>query len=150
VSSLPLTYHSLPVGIAQCEPAFTELAHLTWTLALPTSRRGDFRDRPDLVLALLREDPKLLASCHPYTTLRLGRRTMNLRLSRLSLRQQCIPLILSTIFHQKDNFDELSAITASIVRVVHVDGNRCNCKLSNLREITLATCDDLEDSTLFS
>jgi hypothetical protein len=145
--SLPLTYLSLPVGIAQCEGALTELSHLTWTLGLPRSRVDS--GRPDIILAQLREDPFFLSKCHPFTTLKLGKRSANLRLSRLTLRQQSIPLILRTIFHREDHFDELASLSADIVRVVHVDSNRCNCRLSNLREITSAHYEpDLEDSTL--
>src|SRR5690606_1686411 len=104
---------------------------------------------PDIMLALLAEDPSVLKRCHPYSVLRLGGRQLTLRLNRLALRPQAVHLVLRTLFYREDHLDELSALTAPILRVIHINTNRCDCRSENLREVSLPSeALDMEDSTL--
>lgn len=133
--TLPLTYCSQPCGFALVDPGLLDLAELPWTLSMPESQRRKFRNRPDVALAALREDPLLMSKCHPILIMRNGKSNTSVRLSHIALRPAMVELLLRHTFRAEPLLDELAQAHADISRVVFVNRNRCDCRLENLREV---------------
>lgn len=150
--NIALHYLGFEVGRALVDP---ELARLSstylWSLDLPESVRGQHRGRPDILLALLREDPTSLAKCAPFTQIRVdGLCVLTLRLSHLAMRPQLVS-VLNTL-HISSIPQALATLRgelSSIRRVIHLDLNRCNCQSSNLREISYASVGSVPSPSVF-
>lgn len=138
--ALPLYYHRALVGHALVDPELHSLPpQLKWTLSLPPSLQRDYRGRPDVLLAMLREDPSTLQRCTPTATLFVAKHTLIVRLARLALRPQCVELVQRVVHSRENLLHDISTLTSQIHRVVHLDANKCNCQAANLREIAAYT-----------
>jgi len=135
---IPLIYYSQQVGHARVDPPLGELpSSLRWGIALPDSIMRQHSGRPDVILARLRTlDDTLLSRAHPFTQLTAGSESLNLKLSRVALRHELIPLLRSFVqTHNPDLIRQARAICSTVHRAIYLDRDRTHLTLLNLREI---------------
>lgn len=129
---LPLHYYSFTIGYAQVDShLLAMLGSRSWNIEIPKTVRA-IATRPDLLLGLLEEDPTLLPRCHPFSW--VGR--FPLRLSRAVMRPEICELLPQIqpgdhVIHHK-----IRELATSTPTVIYVDGDRTNCRISNLRTLT--------------
>jgi len=135
ITSLPITYYGEVIGEAITNEEFKSLAELTWRIEVPRNVRRLGQNRPDVILGLLREEESYRERCRAHTNVTRG---LTVRLSHIVLRPEIlIPL-------QKWNRGEkhaeilefIRARSMSVKRAVCLNGNRLDCRVSNLREVT--------------
>lgn len=133
--SLPLYYLGLEVGHALVDPPLAELpSTLKWGLAIPHTIRRMHKNRADVLLCLLREDPSLLPRCSPLAQVRLNHRSLNLRLSRLALFPQVVPVLQNLLCSANEALmDDVRSLTLFAPPIRFLNNNRCDCRLANLR-----------------
>ncbi len=147
---LPLSYYNSLIGHAQVDRHILhELSSkLKWKLELPHVIRKH-RLAPHVLVAMLRDDETFLHKCLPYTTLS-GFQTFHVKLNRVVLRPEVIPLLNELLESPRTNkrkelvIYEVKNVLIKINRVVHVDRNKTNCSLANLREVQCELPDDGE------
>lgn len=145
--TLTLHYYSHSVGLALIDEPLAEAPPLKWSLDLPKRSRKLYGQRPDIIAAMLVEDTSLLNLCHPFTQTH----GLVLRLSHLALRPQSSRLLWELVQGRRARghvASELRALTSSVGRCVFANGNRCDCRLSNLRELVVAPTPSPEDVPL--
>lgn len=97
--------------------------------------RSTPRDRPDIYLAMLREDPVLRMACVPV----IARFGTNIRLVHLVLRPRLRSLVLGheSVGGPKSTHMEINSIRSTIGRIAYENSNRLDCRRANLREIPI-------------
>lgn len=147
--TLPLTYFNTLVGHALVDKGL-DFPPVQWKLMLPATFRRASDHTPDVILAMLREDESLLHNCHPYITL-YGFRQYHARLFRFVLRPQVIPLLKDAMTkkHQRKEIliNEITRTLMTCQRTVHLNQNKTDCRLANLRELSLSQ-DDMPPSLI--
>jgi hypothetical protein len=128
---LPIIYFGSPVAHALVDDAFADLRSLIWRMEVPRSVRNLCKNRSDVVLALLREDPAYQRRCRPHTNPRKG---LCIRLSHVVLRPPLVPLLLGEI--NDSTALEIRSLSSSVRRVVFLNDSRLDCRTENLREVT--------------
>lgn len=134
--SIPLYYAGIPVGQALTDDALDTLSpSLVWRVEVPKTIRRACKGRRDILTAMLRDDILALQRCHPYLWI-CSR--IPLRLTRVALRPELLPLINRTAAGSsptEDEFRQINELRRSVKEVVFLNGNRCDCRLENLREV---------------
>lgn len=137
---LPLHYFSVEVGHALVDDDLALEPSIRWRVVLPAAVLAR-RHPPNVLVAMLREDPSLLPRCKVIITIS-GTSTYNIDLSRIVLRPEVVPMLNELISHPRANprkerlTYDLVHITRQVTRVVHVNKNRTDCRRENLREIS--------------
>lgn len=148
MADVKLYYQRIIVGRAEVDPELSDvLSRFRWLIELPYSIRRQYRGRTDVILGLLREDPTLLPRCHPYLQLN----PFILRLSRVVIRPQVIPLLSELLSHpeRKDIIClELRSIVSDL-RVCFLNRSRIDCRSSNLRELVADEDEDFPSDLPF-
>ena len=134
--SLQLYYVGVHVGAALVDDELDGLSlSMTWRVEPPKTLRKSTKGRRDVLAALLREDPSSLKRCHPYCW--IGSK-IPLRLSRVALRPelvQAVNQVVSKGFAHLDVLKDVHDLTSEIKSVIFLNGNRVDCRMSNLREV---------------
>ncbi len=136
--SLPLIYQRLTVGHCFVDPPIYEsLFSERINVFFPKSLRQRHTGRPDILLALIREDPGMLLRCHPYLQLQ----PFALRVSHIALRPaEILPLLHEYRAARSPRKDEIATriryITSHLPRIVFCNGSRVDCRSDNLRELS--------------
>ena len=134
--SLQLYYVGVHVGAALVDDELDGLSlSMTWRVEPPKTMRKTTGGRRDVLAALLREDPLSLKRCHPYCW--IGSK-IPLRLSRVALRPEPINLVNQVVskgFAHTDVLEDVHKLTSAVRSVVFLNGNRVDCRMSNLREV---------------
>lgn len=119
---------------------------INWRVVPPESvKRGQ---TPDVLVALLKEDPFARKKCQVLWTLNLSTGPLAIPLARVVLRPITIPLINEAVTHRlstprKERLAyEVNAHLRTIKRVVFLDKDHTNCRRENLREISAALYDE--------
>ncbi len=145
-SYLRLIYFGTEIGQAQIDSHFAgELSRFTWGVEFPDQLRRAHVGRPDVLMALVLEDPKLLDRCHPFTQTH----GMVLRLSKLCLRPQAVSLMPDLFVPQlkESARTTIRSILSQVPNVSFVNRSRVDCRSSNLREVSPPeVVDDLGDT----
>lgn len=133
--SLPITYYGKVIGEAIVDDQFSGLSNLTWRVEVPQPIRRLGMGRPDVILGLLREESSYRKRCRPHTNVERG---LTVRLSHVVLRPELvIPL---QKWNRGEKYAEIlefiRARSSSVRRAVCLNGNRLDCQVSNLREVT--------------
>lgn len=127
---LPLTFCSTPVGFAQADDDLEPLRDtVTLCCAMPRSIYTTAKGRPDIVLAMLKQDESLLPRVHPFFSLF----KTQIRLAHVAIRPELVPLIIE---HTTVVLPTINRIRFSIARICYANGNRTDCRRENLRELT--------------
>lgn len=102
----------------------------------------------DVIAAMIHEDESIAKLCHPIITL-TGNSVVNIRLSRIVLRSELLTNLNELAASPRNDprkerliFDCLR-LHKSVNRVVFVNDDRRDCRLDNLREITVDSPLDL-------
>lgn len=141
--NIPLFFYGANVGIATLDNNIFLPESVVWRPKIP----GSIRSRgytPDVLVAMLREDPIALSKCNPIYTINSYGTTYDLLLSRVGLRPALADLLTdltnypSASPRRSSIIIQIVSLAKSVGRVVHVNGNRCDCRSSNLREIVEA------------
>lgn len=146
---LQLFYSSRPVGVALVDRELSDRLSPSylWTVEIPRTLRRLHPERPDIIAARLAEEPDTLSRCHPF----LQYRGLVIRLSHLALRPQVADLLLelSVSTTSADALRlQIRAQLSSLLRVSFVNRSRVDCRVSNLREVSVPEdySDDLGDT----
>lgn len=125
------------VGHAIIDPDLDPLRHVSWLVNIPVTIRRLYNNRPDLVLAALREDEHTLARCKPYFGFCHLTRRYTVPLARIALYPQLVPFISSFAAGTlpADYFVELLKLIPPTGRVIHASGSLIDCRRGNLRPI---------------
>lgn len=145
-TKLPLRYCEALVGHAIVDPQRVDLLHLPWGLVLPDKARRAL-GRGDVLVLSLREDPGLLARCHPFVQLGPPSCRLVARLSHVALRPEVIPLMEDFRIEPSDSKRlTIVGIFNQIKRVLFMNSNRVDCRSSNLREVTFEAPLEIENA----
>lgn len=146
-TQLPLFYAGAHVGHALVDRDLGERLSPKWLwgLEIPRALRALHPERPDIIAARLTSEPDTLARCHPF----LQYRGLVIRLSHLALRPTLVDPLLSLSGSPYDRALKLQlrAGLSSVLRVSFVNRSRVDCRVSNLREVSVSV-DDAEPHTL--
>ena len=133
---IPLQYCGRAFGQALVDDDRDSLNSLGYfSVTLPRSLRQLARKRPDIILAVLAEDPSSRGQCRPFisfigTQVLLVHMVLRKALAAVVLEHRKCPVMPTSMVRS-----ELNGIRTSIGRVVHVNGDRTDCRLENLREL---------------
>lgn len=133
--SLPITYFGETIGEAIVDDEFAPLAELVWRIEVPRNVRRLGKSRPDVILGLLREEESYRRRCRVHTNVIRG---LTVRLSHVVLRPEIvIPLQQWNRGEKNDKILEfIRARSMSVKRAVCLNGDRLDCQVSNLREVS--------------
>lgn len=138
---VPLYYSGIHVGDAQADESLSQVTELvTFRVRVSKKVRRLSQNRPDVIAALLREDPVAFKSTRPYTLLF----QTQVLLSHIVLRPEIQRLIIDRELTPQTHshnwcLAELERIRHDIGRVVFVNQDHTDCRLENLREVLMPT-----------
>lgn len=149
--TIPVHYYGQAVTQAVVDDSLVQEldASYRFRVEVPASlRRKGFS--ADVIAAMIHEDETIAKLCHPVITL-TGSSVINIRLSRIVLRSELVAHLNEIVATPRNNprkerliFDCLK-LTKSVNRVVFVNSDRRDCRIENLREITVDSPLDLTE-----
>ena len=147
---LPLHYFSVQIGEALLDSDPKLDPFWKWRCEIPHSLRIR-RYTNDILVAMLREDEIVRNKCHPILTLTQSSVPITIRLSRVALRMpEMVELLNQICIHRQTNprkerlIYDLVKIHRSVHRIVFLNNNRTDCRLENLRELSVELPSDDE------
>jgi len=133
---IPLRYSEKVFGYAKVDDEAEPLSYLGYfSVTLPRSLRRMAKDRPDVMLATLREDPSTTFKCTPFISM-FGTQIL---LVHMVMRGTLGRLVVDHVGRDLKPFvlirDEINQIRGSIGRVTYANGDRTDCTRANIREV---------------
>lgn len=143
-STLPLFHAGALVGHALVDRELAQRLNPSWlwSLDIPRTLRRLHPERPDIIAGRLVNEPDTLGRCHPF----LQYRGLVVRLSHLALRPRASELLLGLDGSPLDRSRKLQlrAELSSVQRVSFVNRSRVDCRVSNLREVSVSEFETTE------
>lgn len=136
--TIPLHYYNQQIGYTRVDPVLGELsATFRLGIVLPTSVFREHHNRPDIVLARLKDPHDLLPRCYPVVPLRFFNQTKYLRLARVALRPSIVSQLNKFLTDQSNYelYQNIMVLYSSVSRVIFLDQDRTNLVSANLREL---------------
>ncbi len=132
---IPLRYSEKVFGYAQIDDEAEPLRDLGYySVTLPRSLRCMSKDRPDVMLATLREDPSTVRRCTPFISM-FGTQIL---LVHMVMRNTLANIVLKKQFSSRPKeliVPDINQIRGSIGRVTYANGDRTDCTRANIREL---------------
>lgn len=132
---IPLRYSEKVFGYARVDDDAELLRDLGYySVTLPKSLRKMAKDRPDVMLAHLREDIPTFRKCTPFISL-FGTQIL---LVHMIVRNSLARYILDSRFSSRPKemiTPEINQIRGSIGRISYANGDRTDCTRANIREL---------------
>lgn len=141
---IPLFYYGHQVAHAQVSQPLDLLSPKhRFTLIVQRSVLKLNPYRPDVILALLKEDPRILRKSHPLLQVNILCTNLlfrkNIRLSHIAFQPELVTHLNNLLSGDPFIFTEavhhINELSSSVHRITFVNNNRCDCRLENLRSI---------------
>lgn len=137
---IPLHHYSVKVGHAVVDDDLRSLDNWKWRLQIPPSILKLSSRQPNVLIAILAEDPTALPRCAPIIDIGQG---VLVHLSRVALRPEVVTILNELALHGRGSnprkeqlLYEVTTIQRQIHRVVHLNKNKTDCRRDNLREVS--------------
>ena len=134
---IPLRYSGVVFATAKIDDDVEVLKDLGYySVTLPKNLRSTASKRPDVILAMLKEDPTTVYRCTPFLSV-LGTQVL---LVHMIIRGEIGRLIVNHVLGYGELSiealrDELNQLRGSIGRIAYANNDRTDCRRENLREL---------------
>jgi hypothetical protein len=140
---IPLRYSDRVFGHAMIDDEAEHLSRLGYySVTLPRQLRRYAGNRPDIILATLKEDPLTRQACTPFVSL-FGTQIL---LVHLVIRPALAKIVLDADMFAASHpslsrgslpeiRSELNDVRSTIGRVAYANGDRTDCRAENIREL---------------
>lgn len=138
---IPIIYFDRIIAHAKIDADFSDLSFLTWNTKFTARFRNLTKKRPDLVVAYLKEDFHYRMMLYPRTCLQQG---LWVQLVQCILRPELYRLVTRfqdeiATYGPQGTREKINQIRHSVGRIIYKNGDRTDCRLSNLRELKRVT-----------
>ena len=134
---IPLRYSGVVFATAKIDDDVEVLKDLGYySVTLPKNLRSTASKRPDVILAMLKEDPSSVYRCTPFLSV-LGTQVL---LVHMIIRGEIGRLIVNHVLGREELLvilfrEEINQIRGSIGRIAYANNDRTDCRRENLREL---------------